>query len=140
MLYKKQSNFLVRKMSSELMYREHIMDHFKNPRNYGHLTNASFKHKEFNPLCGDEITVEVKLNKDIIQDISFVGRGCSISQASASMFTEEIKGKTIQEVKLLDRNFVLGLLNIEITPVRLKCALLALFAVKEGIKQWEGGK
>lgn len=124
-------------MSSELMYREHIMDHFKNPRNYGHLSSCSFNHKEFNPLCGDEITVEVKLNGNIIEDISFVGRGCSISQASASMFTDEIKGKTIEEVKLLDRDFVLGLLNIEITPVRLKCALLALFAVKEGIKQWE---
>ncbi len=125
-------------MSSELMYREHIMDHFRNPRNYGHLTSCSFKHKEFNPLCGDEISVEIKLNGDIIEDISFVGRGCSISQASASMVTEELKGKTIQEVKSLDRNFVLGLLNIEITPVRLKCALLSLCAVKEGVKEFMG--
>lgn len=126
-------------MSSELMYRENIMDHFRNPRNHGNLDSFSFKHREFNPLCGDEIIVEVKLSGNIIEDVAFAGRGCSISQASSSMFTEEIKGKTIDEVKSLDRDYVIGLLNIEISPVRLKCALLALFAVKEGLKEFESG-
>lgn len=120
-------------------YREQIMDHYRNPRNKGHLENFSFKHSENNPLCGDEIEIDVKLNGDEVEDINFSGKGCSISQASASMLTEFVKHKKIKDVNDITREDIIEMLGIPIGPVRVKCAVLALVALKNGLKEFNGG-
>ena len=124
--------------STELMYQENILDHYKNPRNFGKIENASVHHHEYNPLCGDEIDIYLIIdqNKKII-DIKFSGKGCAISQASASMLSEEIKGKKIDELKKLTKEDILNMLGIPISPVRLKCALLSLDTLKNSILIFE---
>lgn len=120
------------------MYAENIMDHFNSPRNLGKIKNPDIKHTGLNPFCGDQLEISVKLNREKeIADIKFEGRGCSISQASASMLTEAIKGKTLDQVKKLSKEDILDLLNIPIGPVRMKCALLGLDTLREGIKIYE---
>ena len=123
--------------SSDSAYREQIMDHYRNPRNKGHLQEFSFKQVENNPLCGDELEIEVKLDGEIISDIKFSGKGCSISQASASMLTEFVKNKKINEVNELTREDIIEMLGIPIGPVRIKCAVLSLVALKNGIREFE---
>ena len=121
------------------MYAENILDHFNSPRNKGEIKNSDIKHKEFNPFCGDQIEITSKINnKKEITDIKFQGKGCSISQASASMLRELVKNKSIEEVKKLTKEDILDLLNIPIGPVRLKCALLGLDTLQNGIKIYEG--
>ena len=124
--------------STELMYQENILDHYKNPRNFGKIENASVHHHEYNPLCGDEIDIYLIIdqNKKII-DIKFSGKGCAISQASSSMLSEEIKGKKIDELKKLTKENILNMLGIPISPVRLKCALLSLDTLRNSILIYE---
>ena len=99
------------------MYAENIIDHFNSPRNQGELEKYDMKHKGLNPLCGDQIEITVKLTpQKNIQGIKFTGKGCSISQASASMLTELIQGKSIDQVKNLTKEDILDLLNIPIGP------------------------
>jgi len=126
--------------AGEGMYRENIIDHYKNPHNQGTIENSDIKFTENNPLCGDVVTVTLKLNGHKIDDVKFSGQGCAISQAATSMLTDEIKGKTLEEVKKVSRDDVVDLLGIEIGPVRTKCAVLGLVAIKEGIKQFNNGK
>ncbi len=121
------------------MYRENIIDHYKNPRNFGSLQNADAVHKEFNILCGDEVELQLKFNSHAIADIKFLGKGCAISQASASILSEFVKGKNIGEIKNLQKEDVLELLGIKISAVRLKCALLSLYALKNAIAEFENG-
>lgn len=123
--------------TGEGMYRENIIDHYKNPHNRGAIKNADIKHTENNPLCGDVVTVSLKLSAGRAEDIKFQGHGCAISQAAASMLTDEIKGKTLEEIKKTSREDIVNMLGIEIGPVRTKCAVLGLVAVKEGIKEFE---
>ena len=123
--------------TGEGMYRENIIDHYKNPHNHGAVENADIKFTENNPLCGDVVTVTLKLNEHKVKDIKFAGSGCAISQAATSMLTDEIKGKTLEEVKKVSRDDVVNMLGIEIGPVRTKCAVLGLVAIKEGIKEFE---
>ena len=126
-------------MSTDALYREEILDHYKHPRHKGHLAAPDIHYHDHNPFCGDELTIELKVEDGIVVDAAFDGRGCAISQASASMLMEEIVGKTLDEVKALDKEFILDLLGIEIGPVRLKCALLSLKALKAGaygIEEW----
>ncbi|SRR3989338_11000274 len=123
----------------EGIYKENILDHFKNPRNYGNLDNATIKFKDSNPLCGDVIEMQLKINNGMIEDVRFLGRGCAISQAAASMLTEEIKGKNIEEVKSIDRNNIIEMLNIPIGPVRVKCAVLSLIALRNCISNIKNG-
>lgn len=115
------------------LYREAILDHYKHPRHKGHLAQADLSHHDHNPFCGDEITIELKVADGIVTEAAFDGRGCAISQATASMLMEEIIGKPVEELKLLDKEYILELLGIEIGPVRLKCALLPLKVLKAGI-------
>lgn len=118
-----------------------IIEHYKNPQNFGHLENPDIVHEEGNPSCGDQIRIELKIEDNKIADVRFSGKGCAISQAAASILTEEIKGKSLDKVKQFDKQKMLDLLGIEIGPVRLKCALLALKVVKAGaygIKDWPG--
>lgn len=115
------------------LYREHILDHYQNPRNYGELEDPDISHEEYNPLCGDRLVIQLKIKDDRVAEVKFHGEGCAISQASASMLTELIEGKSLDEVKALTKEDVLDLLGIPISPVRLKCALLSLKALKAGV-------
>lgn len=113
-------------MSSTDMYMENILDYYNNPRNFGDLENANIKNKSFNPLCGDEIEMQLILKGGKIKDVKFKGRGCAISIASTSMLTEKVKYKSIADVKKLKKEDIIEMLNIPISPARLKCALLSL--------------
>lgn len=115
------------------MYREVILDHYKNPRNYGTLDPADISYEDDNPLCGDRIRMDIRLGEnETITEVAFSGQGCAISQASASMLTEYLLGKTLEEAKKLSREDILDMLGIELGPVRLKCALLSLKVLKAG--------
>jgi nitrogen fixation NifU-like protein len=120
---------------------EILLDHYQNPRNFGHLENPDIVHEEGNPSCGDQIRIEIKLEDNKIADIKFTGKGCTISQASASVLTEIVKGKSLDEVKNFSKEDMLNALGIPISPIRLKCALLGLKVLKAGIygiKTWPG--
>jgi nitrogen fixation protein NifU and related proteins len=115
------------------LYREVILDHYKNPRNRGTLDPHDFTYEDENPLCGDKLRLDVQLDDDQrVKAAAFSGRGCAISQASADMLTEAIVGKTLDEVKLISKDDILDMLGIELGPVRLKCALLSLKVLKAG--------
>ena len=120
------------------MYQEQILDHYKAPRNFGKIENASVHHHEKNPLCGDEIDMFLIIdeNKRIV-DIKVYPTGCAISVASASMLSDEIKGKTIYELEKMTKENILEMLGIPISPVRLKCALLSLDTLKNSILIFE---
>ena len=117
----------------EALYREAIIDHYKHPRYKGHLVDPDIHYHDHNPFCGDDITVELKVEDGIVVNAAFDGRGCAISQATASMLMEEVVGKSLADLKQLDKAYILELLGIEIGPVRLKCALLPLKVLKAGI-------
>ena len=121
-----------------MMYQENILDHYKSPRNFGKIGNATVHHHEYNPLCGDEVELYLVIdeNKKVI-DVKFYGRGCAISLASASMLTEQIKGKILDELKNMTKEDILEMLGIPISPVRLKCALLSLDTLKNSILIFE---
>ncbi|HEX2022551.1 MAG TPA: SUF system NifU family Fe-S cluster assembly protein [Candidatus Thermoplasmatota archaeon] len=124
--------------SGEDMYREHILDHYKHPRNFGVLKDADVDHEANNPLCGDQIRITFKVNaKDEVSDVRFSGRGCAISQASASLLTTRVKGKPLADVKAITRDDIVAMLGIPVSPVRLKCALLSLAVIREGVEIWE---
>lgn len=122
------------------LYREIIIEHHKHPHNAGVLENPDISHEEFNPLCGDRVRIDMHVQSDVITDIRFQGRGCAISQASASMLTDEIKGKSLDEAKAFGKDELLDLIGIplEHNPVRIKCALLSLKTLKVGIYTYIG--
>jgi len=117
---------------SDQMYREYILDHYKNPRNFGRLEDADISHEENNPLCGDVVGMDIKTRDGVIHDVRFHGRGCAISQASASLLTERLKGMSLEDARQIGKEDVLEELGIEISPARLKCALLSLKVLKVG--------
>ncbi len=143
-------------MSLDDLYKEVILDHYQNPRNRGQLDNPDVATRGHNPLCGDEVILGVKLNGDRIDDIAFSGRGCSISQASASMMTESIKGKSLDEAvqvlgifktMMTDKNApdvdegelgdLEALQGVKRYPVRIKCAILPWNVLKEGLDLYQ---
>ena len=113
-------------------YREYILDHYKNPRNFGRLEGADVSYEEYNPLCGDLVGMDFRLQDGIIEDVRFHGRGCAISQASASLMTERLKGMRLEDARQISKEDVLDDLGIEISAARLKCALLSLKVLKVG--------
>jgi nitrogen fixation protein NifU and related proteins len=122
------------------MYREVILDHYKNPRNHGALEDADAEAEGQNPLCGDEVTVAVKFGADgeTIEEIRFEGRGCAISQAATSMLTELVEGRKAADVAVLDKQELLDEIAIQLTPVRLKCAMLGLTTLKVALHKAKG--
>ena len=113
------------------LYRENILQHYKNPHHWGELAEADFEAEDLNPLCGDELKVQLKVDGEgRIEDVRFSGHGCAISQASASMTSDEVVGMPIADLLKLDREFVLDLLGIDISATRMKCALLSLKVLK----------
>ncbi|QLG29500.1 SUF system NifU family Fe-S cluster assembly protein [Halorarum halophilum] len=122
------------------MYRQQILDHYKNPRNYGEMDDPTFSHVGENPSCGDTIRVDVRLEDDgeTIEYVSFSGDGCAISQASASMLSERLRGMTLDELEELDVEDVTEMLGVDISPMRIKCAVLARQVAQDGAKLHEG--
>ncbi len=124
----------------EDMYRENILDHYKNPRNYGSIEEPDATAKGQNPLCGDEVTISLKFADDgeTIEDIRFEGRGCAISQAATSMLTDIVKGKTAAQVAALPKEELQEEIGIQLTPIRLKCAILGLGVLKVALHESRG--
>ena len=120
------------------LYREQILDHNANPRNTGELPDADIDQGKVNVACGDEMRVLLKLDGDRIATMRFVGRGCAISQASASMLTELLPGKSLDAVTAMGAGDITTMLGVELSPSRLRCALLALETAQRGIAQYRG--
>jgi len=122
------------------MYRQQILDHYKNPRNYGEMEDPDFTHVGENPSCGDTIKVDVRLEDDseTIEYVSFTGDGCAISMASASMLSERLAGMTIDELHDLETDDVTEMLGVDISPMRVKCAVLGRQVAQDGAKIHEG--
>lgn len=128
-------------MQGSKMYQEVILDHYRNPRRWGHLSPATVSHTGENASCGDELTFDLRLAEDgeTIEEVTFTGEGCAISIASASLLAEELPGMTLSEVHDLDREDALNLLGVELTPMRVPCAVLAEKVVQDGVENYEEG-
>ncbi|HET7814832.1 MAG TPA: SUF system NifU family Fe-S cluster assembly protein [Candidatus Baltobacteraceae bacterium] len=112
-------------------YRDFILEHYRNPHNFGHLEQADASAEDMNPLCGDRIRVELAVDENRnVTDVRFSGKGCAISQASMSMLTDEIVGKNLEEIATLPKEAVLDNVGIGISPARMKCAMLGLKVLK----------
>jgi nitrogen fixation NifU-like protein len=108
------------------LYRDYILEHYRRPHNFGPIDGATASHEGANPLCGDRIMLQLRVLGGKVDGVGFTGRGCAISQASASLLTDEIKGKPVEHAAELGTQDVLDLLGIEISPARMKCAMLSL--------------
>jgi nitrogen fixation NifU-like protein len=115
------------------IYREHILDHYGNPRNQGTLEDADISCERDNIVCGDVVRLDIKLEDDRVSEVRFSGEGCVVSMASASMFTEKIQGKTLEELRALKDEDVLEMLGVELGTSRVKCGLLPLRVLQEGL-------
>ena len=124
----------------EQLYREVILDHYKNPRNYGALEEPDAHAEGQNPLCGDEVAISVRFATDgeTIEDVRFEGRGCAISQAATSMLTDLVKGRKAADVAGLPKEELLEEVGIQLTPIRLKCAILGLGVLKVALHRAKG--
>jgi nitrogen fixation NifU-like protein len=120
------------------LYRENILDHYGNPRNEGVLEDADISHERQNPVCGDVVRLDIKLENGKVKEARFQGQGCVISMASASMFTEKIKGKTISELQELDEDDIFDMLGVELGPSRFHCAVLPLRVLEEALAESDG--
>jgi len=124
-------------------YRELILDYYRNPRNFGKLDPHDIDARDTNPLCGDEVEMQIKVSaeKDKIEEIKFVGKGCAISQATASMLTEMAKGKPLEWVKGLSRDDIQKMLGTsDLGPARIKCAMLSVKVLKTGVYGYMGAQ
>lgn len=115
------------------IYRQYILEHYREPRNHGTLEHPDIHAADTNPLCGDRIEIDLRVDGDRVSEVRFRGRGCAISQASASMLTEKIEGATLEELRALRPQDVFEMLGVEIGPARQRCALLSLRVLHQGI-------
>ncbi|MGO8948090.1 MAG: Fe-S cluster assembly sulfur transfer protein SufU [Ktedonobacterales bacterium] len=115
------------------LYRQYILEHYREPRNYGTLEHAEIHAADTNPLCGDRIAIDLSLHDGRVDQVRFSGRGCAISQASASMLTERIEGASLEELRALTPQDIFDMLGVEIGPARQRCALLSLRVLHQGI-------
>jgi len=124
------------------LYRQQILDHYKNPRNYGDLDEPTFSHVGENPMCGDTIEMDVVLDdaEETIERVAFEGDGCAISQAAASMLSEQLRGMAIEELQAMDRDDMTEMLGVDISPMRVKCAVLAEKVAQDGADIYFGEK
>jgi len=123
------------------LYQENILDHYENPHQRGTMQDPTLAFRDLNPLCGDEVCVQARLDEHgRLAEVCFDGKGCVISLAAASMLMEEIEGKTLDDVKKMDRQSMLDLLGIPLTTMRVKCAMLALRTLEKAIHLYEGQK
>jgi nitrogen fixation NifU-like protein len=120
------------------LYRENILDHYRSPRNAGHLDSPTVTAEGVNPLCGDELAIELQVDDGVVTDVRYNGRGCAISQAAASMLSETIRGKQIDELSAIGKEDVLDELGIPLTPIRLKCAMLSVGVLKVALNNLTG--
>jgi len=120
------------------IYTETILDYYRHPRNHGTIKDADIVVRDSNPVCGDVVEIYIKVDEKKIKDIKFSGHGCAISQASTSMLTEMVDGKNLNEIKNMNKDQILQLLGIDLSPVRLKCALLGLKVLKIGVYNYLG--
>lgn len=124
------------------LYRELILDHYRNPRKKGAVDPADIDYEEDNPVCGDHIHLTLQLDEnDVVKAVGWEGEGCAISQASASMLYDSLEGKSLEEIREIGKDDILEMLGIPLSPVRLKCALLSLKVLKAGaygLKAWPG--
>jgi len=120
------------------LYREEILEHYEHPHHHGALSDADISLGDNNPSCGDRISIDVKLSPDRarIADIAFSGDGCVISQAATSMLMEAVNGKSIADVQQMDRQAVLAMLGVSLTPARIKCAMLGLKVLQAGVYRY----
>jgi len=118
---------------ADSIYREIILEHYHHPKNRGVLDPADFSYQDVNPLCGDEVRIDVRVDGDRVSEVKFSGRGCAVSQASASILTEMVEGKTLAEVKAIGKDELLDEIGIPVSPARIKCALLGLKVLKAGV-------
>lgn len=118
------------------LYREQILDHYRNPHNHGELDPNDATFEDTNPLCGDKVRIDLRISDNTVADIAFSGRGCAISQASTSILTDLVKGETLDEIMAFDKDDLLDELGIPISPARIKCALLGLHVLKGAIDQY----
>lgn len=122
------------------LYKETILEHNQHPHNRGTLENPDISFEDSNPLCGDRIRMDLRVVDGVVTDVKFNGKGCAISQAAASMLTDEVMGKSLEEIQRIDKQTVLDMLGIPLGPSRIKCALLPLKVLKSGaygIHDWE---
>ena len=123
-------------MIEDQLYRGALLEVFQNPKNKGKIANPDLESKLFNPLCGDEVTLQIKLkDRQVVEKAVFSGNGCAISQASASLLAEKIEGKNLKDVRKLKGNDILELIGINPSPARLKCAFLSLEVLMEALKK-----
>ena len=118
----------------EDMYKEHILELYKSPSNFGTLKAPTHEKTEYNSICGDEITVQFVVKEGVVEDAKFSGSGCVISMVSSSLLTDKIKGMKISDVKKLKKEDIMELLKVKISPIRIKCVLLSLEAVKKALE------
>jgi nitrogen fixation NifU-like protein len=121
------------------LYRDYILEHYRRPHNFGPLDQPSVTREGANPLCGDRITLQLAVKDGVVQEVGFTGRGCAISQASASLLTDEIKGKSLEQVADFGADDLLDLLGIDISPARLKCAMLSHDTLRGALSELEAG-
>jgi len=114
-------------------FQENILFHYRHPRNKGELKGFTFSARDTNPLCGDEVTIQVKIRNGKVEEAKFEGSGCAISQASASLLTDYLKDKSVQELRKIGKEEVFKLIGTRLSPVRMRCALLPLRVLKEGL-------
>ena len=119
------------------LYQENILEHYKNPQNFGRIEHPTVTVRELNPLCGDDVTVFLTIHEKKLEDIKFFGNGCAISRAALSMITELVKGVELQHIKAMSSTDVVDILQIPIGPVRMKCATLGLKAIQRAIQNYE---